>query len=82
MKRVKKAMLLPIRKIAYRRSQLKLYYWADQELYGMRNINVMPIFYYRWLFKISMRIVHIERFRRLAEKVIHTIPYHVRFNVA
>ena len=82
MKRAKKAMLLPIRKIAYRRNQLKLYYWADQELYGMRNINVMPIFYYRWLFKISMRIVHIERFRRLAEKVIHTIPYHVRFNVA
>lgn len=75
-------MLLPIRKIAYRRSQLKLYYWADQELYGMRNINVMPVFYYRCLFKISMRMVHIERFRRLAEKVIHTIPYHVRFNLA
>ena len=74
--------MVPIRNIAYRRNLLKLYYWADHKLYGMRNVNVMPIFYYRLLFKISMRMVHVQKFRRLAEKVIHTIPYHVRFNVA
>ena len=48
----------------------------------MRNVYVMPDFYYRWLIHFSMRIVHIDRFRRLADKVIHTIPYRARFDVA
>ena len=82
MKRLKKAILMPLRNFAYRRNRLKLYYWAEQELFGIRNVNLMPKFYYRWLFKISMRIVHIDRFRRFADKAIHTIPYDVRFDVA
>ncbi len=82
MKRLKKAILLPVRRIAYRWNRLKLYYWADKELYAMRNVAVMPNLYYRWLFRISMRIVHVERFRRLADKAIHTIPYRVRFDLA
>ena len=82
MKRLKKAILLLVSIFAYRRNRLKLYYWAEQELYGLRNVNLMPNLYYRWLFKISMRVVHIDRFRRFADKAIHTIPYDVRFDVA
>ena len=82
MKRLKKAILLPVRMFAYRWNRMKLYYWAEQELFEMRNVHVMPDFYYRWLFHFSMRIVHIDRFRRLADRAIHTIPYRVRFDVA
>ena len=82
MKRLKKAMLLPVRVFAYRWNRMKLYYWVEQELFEMRNVHVMPDFYYRWLFHLSMRIVHIDRFQRLADRAIHTIPYRVRFDVA
>jgi hypothetical protein len=82
MKRLKKAMLLPVRSLAYRWNRLKLYYLTEQALYELRNVHVMPNFYYRWLFRLSMRMVHIDRFRRFADKAIHTIPYHVRFEVA
>ena len=82
MNRLKKAVLLPVRKTAYRWNLLNLYYWAEKELYEMRNIPVMPRFYYRWLFLICMRIAHIDRFRRLADKAIHTTPYRVRFDLA
>jgi len=75
-------MILPVRMYAYRWNRMKLYYWAEQELFEMRNVHVMPTFYYRWLFKFSMRIVHVARFQRFADKVIHSIPYHVRFHVA
>ena len=82
MKRVKKAILLPVRRFAYRRNLLRLYYWAEKELFEIRNVHVMPTFYYRWLYQFSMRIVHVDRFRRLADRMIHTIPYNIRFNVA
>lgn len=82
MKRLKKAVLLPVRSVAYRWNWPHIYYWAEQELSGLRNVHIMPNFYYRWLFQVSMRMVHIDRFRRLADKAIHTIPYRIRFDVA
>ena len=82
MKRLKKATLLLIRHIAYRYNRLFLYYWADLELHELRSVYVMPEFYYRWLFHFCMWLVEYSNFRRLAERTIHTIPYHVRFHVA
>jgi hypothetical protein len=82
MKRLKKAIMIPIRNTAYRWNRLKLAYWAEQELFELRNVQIMPTFYYRWLFNFSMRIVHIDKFQRFADKIIHTIPYHVRFKLA
>ena len=80
--RLKKAMLLPLEMFAYRWNRTKLYYWVEQELFEMRSVHIMPDFYYRWLFHLSMRIVHVDRFRRLADRAIHTIPCRVRFDVA
>jgi hypothetical protein len=82
MKRLKKAIIIPVSHLAYRLNRLSVYYWAEQALYDLRTVNVLPLFYYRWLFQVSMRLVHLKRFRRLADKAIHTIPYHVRFDVA
>jgi hypothetical protein len=82
MKRLKKAILLPIRYLAYRWNKLHLYYWSDAELFELRTVNVMPPIYYRWLYKLSMILVGSKRFRQLADRAIHTIPYNVRFNVA
>lgn len=82
MKRLKKAILLPVRNLAYRWSRLRTYYWADAELYKLRTVNVMPAIYYRYLYQLSMRLVESNRFRCLADKAIHTIPYHIRFEVA
>ncbi len=82
MKRLKKAILLPVRNFACRWNRMRLYYWAEQELFEMRNVHVMPGFYYRWLFQLSMRLIESGRFQRLANRAIHTIPYRIRFDVA
>ena len=82
MKSLKKAILLPLRNVAYRWNRLGLYYWAEAKLYELRTVDVMPDFYYRWLYHVCMRLVESNILRRLADRVIHTIPYHVRFKVA
>ena len=82
MKRLKKAILIPMRTLAYRFNRLRLYYWADGLLYELRSVNVMPTFYYTHLFKLCMKMAKTTRFRRLADKVIHTIPYQIRHKVA
>lgn len=82
MKRLKKAILLPLRYSAHRWNRLRTYYWADNKLHELRSVYVMPTFYYRWLYQTSMRLAETRRFKRLADRAIHTIPYHVRFYVA
>jgi len=82
MKRLKKAILLPVRNMAYRLNRLHLYYWAEAELFELRTVNVMPSIYYQWLYKLSMSLVRSNKFRRLADRAIHTIPYNIRFNIA
>ena len=82
MKRLVKAVLMTVRKLAYRCNRIKLYYWADHYLYDLRTVTVMPNIYYRFLFRASMRLAESSRYRRLADKAIHTIPIHVRFDVA
>lgn len=82
MKRLKKALLLPVRYMAYRWNRLHLYYWAEAALFELRAVSVMPSFYYRWLYKMSMSLVRSKKFQRLADRAIHTIPYNIRFNVA
>jgi hypothetical protein len=57
MKRLKKAILLPVRSLAYRWNRLKLYYWAEANLYELRTVNVMPSLYYQWLYQLSMSMV-------------------------
>lgn len=82
MKRIKKSILVPLRYLAFRWNRLGLYYWTDRQLDDLRKVVVMPEFYYRLLFRASMRLVQVNGFARLADRVIHTIPYHVRFRVA
>jgi len=82
MKALKKAILLPLRVTAYRLKLLRLYYWADHELSAMRAVYVMPGWYYRSLYRACLWIVRFQTFRRLADRAIHTIPYHVRFKMA
>lgn len=81
MKRMKKAILLPIRRFAYRWKRMRLYYWADRKLFELRSVCVMPSCYYHWLYRTCLRIVEFKQFRRLADRAIHTIPYHVRIEL-
>ena len=82
MKRINKIILLQIRWLALRYNQLKLYYWADRKIFELRTVFVMPEFYYRLLFWLSMRLVQVNGFKLFADKAIHTIPYHARFKMA
>jgi hypothetical protein len=82
MKRMKKALLLPIRSVAYRWGGLRLYYWADLKLSELRSVYVMPVWYFRWLYQACMWLVMFNNFRRLADWAIHTIPYPIRFEIA
>lgn len=82
MKRVKKTLLLPVRCIAYRFRYRRLYYWSEKKLFALRCVCVMPRWYYRWLYRACMRMVEFGTFRKLADRTVHTIPYHIRFEVA
>ena len=82
MKRIKKLALMIIRTAAYRKNRIRTYYWAERQLQDLQPVFVMPDLYYRWLFSVSMRLVRFDMFRKLADQAIHTIPYHVRFNLA
>jgi hypothetical protein len=81
-KRIQKALLLTLRRVACRSNCLPLYYWSDLKLYGLRTVCVMPGWYYRWLYHTCMRLADFNRFSRLADRAIHTIPLSVRFAVA
>ena len=82
MKALKKAILLPLRATAYRWKLSKIYYWSENELSALRGVYIMPGFYYRCLYHICLWIVSFNTCRRIADRMIHTIPYHVRFKIA
>ena len=82
MKRIKKAVLVPLRRMALQWNRMRLYYWADNELYELRSVFVLPTLYYRWLYYFCMRIVEFRKFQRIADRAIHTIPLQIRFFVA
>lgn len=75
-------MLLVIRNQAYKLRYERLYYWAYEKLFDLRGVNVMPEFYYKGLYQVSMWLVAFSRFQRLADRTIHMIPLHIRFDVA
>lgn len=79
MKRMKKAMLLPIRGLAYHWKFLRLFYWSEKELFELRTVCCMPIQYYRWLYRVCLWLIGFSQLRKLANKAIHTIPLQVRF---
>jgi hypothetical protein len=82
MNRLKKIALLPVTRISYHMRLMRLYYWSEEGLYALRAVVIMPQFYYRWLYRLCVWMAHFRPFRRLADTAIHTIPYHIRFEVA
>lgn len=82
MNRLKKVLLLPVNRLSYRMRLIRLYYWSEQRLYLLRAVYVLPIFYYRWLYQFCLSMVEMRKCRRMADRLIHTIPYHVRFELA
>ena len=82
MKRLMKAQLLAVRTVAYRWNLLRLYYWAETKLYDLRSVYIIPDIVYEGIFRVSMRLVAHRHFRRVADKAIHLIPYHIRFQLA
>jgi hypothetical protein len=82
MNRLKKIALLPVRRISIRMRLTRLYYWCEEGLYPLRAVVIMPRFYYRWLFRLCVWMVDFRKFRRLADKAIHTIPFTIRFDLA
>jgi hypothetical protein len=82
MKRLTKAVLLPVRNMAYRWNRVRLFYWADRKLYALHAVRVMPFWYYQWLYHACLWLVKFQNFRCLAYQAIHTIPYQVRFQIA
>lgn len=82
MKRFKKIIYLTVRRVALRRRRLRTYYWAEAGLYSLRDVNVMPVCYYRWLYRVSMKLIESGKCPRLADRAMHTIPYHLRFHMA
>ena len=82
MNRLKKVALLPVKIVSYRMRLLRLYYWSENTLYPLRAVYVLPKFYYHWLYRLCIWIVEFRKFRWLADRAIHTIPYHIRFELA
>lgn len=82
MNRLKKVVLLPVNRISYRMRLIRLYYWSERRLYLLRAVYVLPIFYYRWLYQLCLLMVESKKGIHMANRVIHTIPYHIRFELA
>lgn len=82
MNRLKKIALLPVKRISYQMRFMHIYYWSEDRLYPLRVVCVMPKFYYIMLYRLCLWMVDFRIFRRLACIAIHTIPYHIRFEVA
>jgi hypothetical protein len=82
MKRMKKAYLIALRKLAYDCKRMSLYYWVEEELDSLRTVCILPMWYYRCLYQVCVWMVEIREFRQIADRMIHTIPYHVRFELA
>ena len=82
MNRLKKFALLPVKRVSYRMRLLRLYYWSENTLYPLQSVYVLPKFYYRWLYGVCIWMVDFSKLHRLADRAIHTIPYHIRFELA
>ena len=82
MKRIKKAFLMVVMNMASCWNRIQLFYWANKHLYELRAVCIMPNWYYRWLFHSCVWLSDFKNFRKLADRAIHTIPYHIRFDVA
>lgn len=80
--RLKKAVLLTTRNMAHNAGFMSLYYWSEIELHQFRDVYVMPNFYYRCLYYSCMWMVEHRKLKKLAILAIHTIPYHIRFQMA
>ena len=82
MKRLIKVVLLALRYISERLKWTKLYYWAENRLVGFRSINPMPDSLYCYMYRMSMKLVDKKRCIKLADWMIHRIPYNMRCHLA
>ena len=82
MQRMKKALFLQVWRLAWHWKNMRLYYWADRNLYELRSVYVMPCWYYHWLYRSCMRLAASGKCLRMADRAIHTIPYPMRFEMA
>jgi hypothetical protein len=82
MKRLKKIVLMPVKQISYRMRFFRLYYWTEITLYPLQAVSVLPRCYYNLLYRLCIRLVEFKKLKRLANRAIHTIPYHIRFEIA
>lgn len=71
-----------VRRQALRRRNERLYYWAHYKVDELRGVDVVPGFYYKWLYQVSMWMVSFSSFHRLADRTMHMIPLHIRFDEA
>lgn len=82
MERLKKAALMSLRYIAFRTDHTRLYTWAEIRLFDLRSINLMPNGFYCLLYRFCMILVEERKFLKLADWLIHRIPYNVRCTIA
>jgi hypothetical protein len=68
--------------MAYCTNHLHLYYWSDKKLWALRSLNVMPHWYYHGLYRTCLWLADFNQLKRIADRMIHTIPFSVRFKVA
>jgi hypothetical protein len=82
MNRLKKVALLSVKRLSYLMRFIRLYYWSEEKLYLLRAVYVMPKFFYRWLHRLYIWMADFRKFLRPADMAIHTIPYHMRLELA
>lgn len=82
MKRMKKAALINVRYIAFKIDNMRLYTWAEKKLYDLRDVNLMPDGCYCLLYRFCMNLVEERKCLKLANWLIHKIPYNVRCSLA
>lgn len=79
--RIEKACLSILNKVSRKYKLTRPYYWSELRLYPLRAVIVMPMWWHRTLYSIGMSMVEFKRLERMSDRLIHKIPYRIRFQL-
>ena len=78
MKRLSKVYWQAVRRHAHGRLLVK----AECRLFDLRSVVIMPVLWHKMGFRTGMMLVEWKRTRRIADWLVHRVPYNVRFDLA
>lgn len=77
--RFKKAILKVLHKTS--RTGSKLYYWSEKQLYDLRYVTILPIWFWRSVYIAALKL-SATHYKMKADWLMHRVPFSVRHILA